>query len=77
MNTLGIKLYFSDNNDNDDDDDDYCQTDKTLNIGNIPEMLLCCQKKANQAWETSPQATLISLWLCGKLACPDLCCDRS
>ena len=49
MNTLGIKLYFSDNNDNDDDDDDYCQTDKTLNIRNIPEMLLCCQKKANHA----------------------------
>ena len=47
MNTLGIKLYFSEN-----DDDD-----KNLNIGNIPEMLLCCQKKANQAWETSPQAT--------------------
>ena len=40
MNTLGIKLYFSENDDNDDDDDDYCQTDKTLNIGNIPEMLL-------------------------------------
>ena len=56
MNTLGIKLYFSENDD-DDDDDYYCQTDKTLKIGNIPEMLLCCQKKANQAWETSPQAT--------------------
>lgn len=54
MNTLGIKLYFSEN---DDDYYYYCQTDKTLNIGNIPEMLLCCQKKANQAWETSPQAT--------------------
>ena len=52
MNTLGIKLYFSENDDDDDDDDDYyyyCQTDKTLNIGNIPEMLLCRQKKANQA----------------------------
>ena len=63
MNTLGIKLYFSENDDDDDDNDDdddyyhYCQTDKNLNIGNIPEMLLCCQKKANQAWETSPQAT--------------------
>ena len=68
MNTLGIKLYFSEN----DDDDDYCQTDKTLNIGNIPEML---SEKVNQAWETSPQATLISLWLCGKFACHDLCCD--
>lgn len=42
MNTLGIKLYFSEN----DDDDDYCQTDKTLNIGNIPEML---SEKVNQA----------------------------
>ena len=52
MDTLGIKLYFSDNDDNDDnddDDDDYCQTDKTLDIRNIPEMLLCCQKKANHA----------------------------
>ena len=54
MNTLGIKLYFSENDDDDDDNDDddyyhYCQTDKNLNIGNIPEMLLCCQKKANQA----------------------------
>ena len=56
MNTLGIKLYFSENADDDDDNDDddyyyyyYCQTDKNLNIGNIPEMLLCCQKKANQA----------------------------
>ena len=51
MNTLGIKLSFSENDDDDDDDDDdyYCQTDETLNIGNIPEMLLCCPKKANQA----------------------------
>ena len=54
MNTLGIKLYFSENADDDDDNDDddyyyYCQTDKNLNIGNIPEMLLCCQKNANQA----------------------------
>ena len=54
MNTLGIKLYFSENDDDDDDDDDdyyyyYCQTNKNLNIGNIPAMLLCCQKKANQA----------------------------
>ena len=54
MNTLGIKLYFSENDDDDDDNNDddyyyYCQTDKNLNIGNIPEMLLCCQKKANQA----------------------------
>ena len=58
MNTLGIKLYFSENDDDDDDDDYYYrQTDKTLKIGNIPEMLLCCQKKANRAWETSPQAT--------------------
>ena len=50
MNTLGIKLYFSENDDDDDDDDDddyyyYCQTEKTLNITNIPEMILYCQKK--------------------------------
>lgn len=53
MNTLGIKLYFSENDDNG-DDDDYCETDKTLNIGNNPEMLLCCQKKRIRCEKLDP-----------------------
>ena len=41
----------------------YSQTSKTMQMRNISGMLLSCKKKANQEWETKPQArTLISLW---------------
>ena len=40
LNTLGMKLYFSENDNNINDDDYNCQTNKTLNIRNIAEMSL-------------------------------------
>ena len=54
----------------------YHQTRKT----GTPEIFLECYcvaiKKPIRDEKTKPQARrLISLWFCGLLACPDLCCD--
>ena len=34
-----------------DDGGIYCETHKIVNTTNIHEMLLCCEEKANKAWE--------------------------
>ena len=58
---------------------DYSQTGKTMNTRIISGMFFFLQeKKPIRREKTKPQArTLISLWFCGLLACPNLCCDWS
>ena len=42
------------------------------------EYYCVARKKRVRREKTEPQARkLISLWFCGLLACPDLCCDWS
>ena len=52
----------------------YCKTNKTTDTRNIFVMLLCVAgENPNGCGETKLQA--ISLWLCGLLTSPNLCCD--